>query len=50
MWAATDRVGSKSTRTLEFDCEDWNSMSDGEKNVAVYEELWRVIEWGWEES
>jgi hypothetical protein len=50
MWVTTDRVGSKSTRTLEFDREDWDVMSDLEKEEAVHDELWRVISWGWEEA
>lgn len=50
LWAMTDRVGSKSYRTIEFDKEDWESWSDIYKGEALEDELWRIIEWGWEDA
>lgn len=49
MWVTTDRVGSKSTRLTEVDREDWESFSDVEKDQMLSDEVWRIIEWGWEE-
>lgn len=48
IWAMTNRVGSKSHRTVEVDREDWESLSDLEKDSALQDEIWNLIEWGWE--
>ncbi|MBS6362130.1 hypothetical protein [Burkholderia sp.] len=50
IWAMTNRVGSKSHRTVEVDREDWESLSDLEKDSALQDEIWNLIEWGWEEQ
>ena len=52
IWMATDRVGSRMMRTVEFDDEEWAELSEDER----YEYVWAVIQengwisWGWNEK
>ena len=46
---STDRVGSKTTRDIKFNREDWLDMTDAEKDLEMQDELWNVISWGYEE-
>lgn len=52
LWASTKYVGSKSTREIEVDEEEWNTMCDAEKDELMLEEFWNsnIVEWGWEEQ
>ena len=52
VWVATDRVGSKSTRTMKEDRESWEQMSDDEKGVAVWDFVQErcMYEYGWREK
>ena len=46
--AETDMVGSRVERIVEWDRKDWEEMSGQEKEEAMQDELWNLIEWGYE--
>jgi hypothetical protein len=51
VWVATNRVGSKVTRTINIPDEDFEGMNQEEKENYIDQEaqlvLWEMIEWGW---
>lgn len=49
--ARTDKVGSDVTDTLEFDLDDWNSMDEHDREMALMEHLFvsGMIDWDWKE-
>lgn len=49
LWARTDRVGSKATRQVKVDREDWEAMNPLERDEYMQEELWNggLVEWGY---
>ena len=51
IWIATDRVGSKMSRTVEFDNSDWGEWTNMGKAEAVWEAIQdkMMLDWGWEE-
>lgn len=44
----TNKVGSKCEETLEFFCEEWEQMTDDEKEAACLDAAFNMGEWGWE--
>lgn len=50
LYARTSVVGSTVERTVTWDdAEDWEHLSDREKEDAMLDELWNqsLVEWGW---
>lgn len=52
-WVMTNKVGSKSTFTVEVDDESLEGLSKEEREVfidkEVYEAMTNYLEWGWAE-
>lgn len=46
---STNKVGSECIDELEFAREDWDAMSDDEKEAACREAAFNFMEWNWEE-
>lgn len=51
LWIATDRVGSKTDREVEVDAEEWEELSETERDEYMYDELMNscMFEWGFNE-
>lgn len=49
VWIRTNKVGSKCEDTIEFDKEDWESMSDDEKEEVCRDTAFNMGDWGFEE-
>lgn len=49
VWISTNKVGSKCSDVVEFDREEWESMSDKDKEDALQYAAFDYMEWGWEE-
>lgn len=49
VYARTNKVGSDSTRELEFDRDEWEGMSEDERQAACRDVMFEMIEWGWDE-
>jgi hypothetical protein len=51
IYARTRYVGSKDIIEIEVDDEEWNSLTDDEKNQYMQDEYENssLVEWGWEE-
>jgi hypothetical protein len=47
-WIQTDKVGSKCHDTVEFDDDEWNSMTDEDKEDAIKEIAFGHMDWGFE--
>lgn len=45
----TNKVGSRCKATIEFDREEWDSMTDEEKEDACRDVAFNMGEWGWNE-
>jgi hypothetical protein len=47
----TNRVGSRVSRVIEFDLDDWNRMPADEREKRLFEALTdeNLIEWDWKE-
>ena len=43
-------IHSKRTVTFEVDKEDWETMSDEEKDECAKEYAWDRMDWGWTEA
>lgn len=50
VWAKTNKVGSESETSFEIDKEEWDNMSEEDREDLCREHLENIIEWGWEES
>lgn len=52
LWASTKYVGSKATREITVDDDEWAEMSESDKDEFMLEEFWNsnIVEWGWEEQ
>jgi len=50
LFVRTDKVGSECYDTLEFEKEEWDSMDDKERQKLLFEMIWDMAEWGWEEE
>ena len=44
----TDIVGSKVETTVSFDREEWEGMSEEERDSACRDEIFNLIEWDYE--
>lgn len=47
-WIKTDKMGSKCQDTVEFDDDEWNSMTDEDREAAVKEIAFGHLDWGFE--
>jgi len=52
IYARTNRVGSKDTADIEIDREEWEAMSDSEKEERMFQKMVdnNLFEWGWNEK
>lgn len=48
VYARTSKIGSDSSTELEFDREEWESMSEEEREDSAREAMFELIEWGFE--
>lgn len=46
VYVRTDKIGSRCTREIEFDAEEWADMSESEKDEVCRETMFEMIEWG----
>jgi hypothetical protein len=46
--ARTWKLDSHDERIVEVDADEWADMSQEERNEFCREELFNVIEWGWD--
>lgn len=53
LWIATNRVGSKETKKIRVEREDWERLSGAERHEYMWEELLNqnacMYEWGFRE-
>lgn len=49
VWLRTDKVGSKCEEIVEFEGDDWESLSDHERDEECREIAFGMGEWGYEE-
>lgn len=49
VWISTNKVGSECSDVVEFDREDWESLSDKDKEDELQDIAFSYMEWGWEE-
>ena len=47
VWISTNKVGSKCEDTAEFDREEWESMTDDEKDDLCKDTAFNNMDWGW---
>jgi hypothetical protein len=47
-WIQTDKIGSKIINEMEVDDEDWQSMSEDEREELARDAAFERMEWGWE--
>lgn len=48
VWIETDKVGSKCIDYLEYDEEEWESMSERERDEDCREVAFQMGEWGYQ--
>lgn len=50
LYASTSRVGSKVETILDWDKEEWEAMSEEEREKAMLEDFWsyQLVNWGYE--
>lgn len=48
VYVRTDMVGSKVETTISFDRDEWESMSNKERDDACRDEMFKLISWGYE--
>lgn len=46
----TNKVGSECVDVLEFDREEWESMTAKERDVDCFEVAMNMVEWDWDED
>lgn len=46
----TDKISSECTDEIEFDREEWESMTDAEKTEVCRDVAFNMGEWGWREQ
>ena len=47
VWVSTEKIGSECSTTLEFYKEDWEEMTDSERDEACRDSMFEMIEWGY---
>lgn len=47
---STQKVGSECVDELEFDREDWEAMTDEQKDEVCQEAAFGMMEWYWSEE
>lgn len=45
---STNKVGSECKDEIEFDREEWDAMTDDQKDEVCQEVAFNYMEWGWE--
>ena len=50
VYISTNKVGSECSDIVEFEREDWEAMSDQDKEDALQDMAFSYMEWGWEEA
>ena len=45
----TDKIGSECEEVVEFDRENWEAMSEEEREAELQETVWNMAEWNWSE-
>jgi len=52
IWVCTNKVRSEATMTVTFDREEWEEMSEEEREEVMREEYENscLVEWGWREE
>lgn len=48
VWIETNRVGSRQVREVVIDREEWDEMSDDDKDTMLHETMEDMLQWGWE--
>lgn len=46
--ASTNKIGSQVHSVVEIDAEEWEGMSEDEKEEFCQEEMFSLINWDWE--
>ena len=49
VFVRTNKVGSKCEDYIEIDREEWEAMSDNEKDDCCQDVAFAMFEWGWHE-
>ena len=47
VWNSTNKVGSECKDTIEIDREEWEAMTDDEKDDACQDAAFNYLDWGW---
>lgn len=45
---STKNVGSECVDELEFNREEWEAMTEEEREAEAKEAMWGMVEWSWE--
>lgn len=45
----TSKIGSECKGVVEFSREEWDSMTDDQKEAVMLEHVFEYIEWNWKE-
>lgn len=49
VYVSTNRVGSKCSKIVDVDDEGWSEMDDRERDEYMRDEMFSMIEWGYDE-
>ena len=49
VWISTNKIGSECSDVVEFGREEWEAMSDSDKEDLLRDTAFNYMEWGWEE-
>ena len=49
VYISTNRVGSECSDIVEFEREEWDAMSDSDREDALRDTAFNYMAWGWEE-
>ncbi|WP_323016383.1 hypothetical protein [Castellaniella sp.] len=47
---STNKVGSDDYNIVEFDRDEWNALTDAQREQYCREVMFEMIEWNWEET
>jgi hypothetical protein len=50
VYVETNKVGSRCEDEIEFDCDEWESMTEAEQDEACRDAAFNMLEWGWTKS